>query len=195
MPRARFRRLTEGRPESTCPGTPMNEETLFHEALARTTRQERERFLDEACAGKPELREAVEALLAAHAGVGEFLKQPVAVLPPDPDSDAPGRDQETADPSRTPDPDPRPADPAGASEAAGTVPDCIGRYRIRRLLGRGSMGAVYLAHDPQLDRAVALKVPKLAGPGAEERFLREARAAAAVSHPRLCAVHDAGRAD
>ncbi len=54
----------------------MNEETLFHEALARVTSQERAAFLDEACAGTPELRAAVDALLAAHAASGAFLKTP-----------------------------------------------------------------------------------------------------------------------
>jgi hypothetical protein len=56
------------------------------------------------------------------------------------------------------------------------------------------MGAVYLAHDTQLDRPVALKVPTF-GPGEEglrERFFREARAAAALRHPNLCPVFDLG---
>ena len=98
-------------------------------------------------------------------------------------------DPDTAPPARAEEP------PTAAHVPAPDLPDRIGRYEIRRLLGRGGMGAVYLAHDPELDRPVALKVPRLSGPDAEERFLREARAAAAVSHPNLCPVHDAGRAD
>ncbi len=54
----------------------MDEETLFHEALAKANAQERARFLDEACAGQPELRAAVEALLAAHEAPGSFLDEP-----------------------------------------------------------------------------------------------------------------------
>jgi serine/threonine protein kinase/HEAT repeat protein len=75
------------------------------------------------------------------------------------------------------------------------LPVQLGRYRILRRLGGGGMGTVWLAHDTQLDRAVALKVPHFTaadGPGALERFLREARAAATLDHPNLCPVYDAG---
>jgi serine/threonine protein kinase len=74
----------------------------------------------------------------------------------------------------------------------------FGRYRIVRTLGQGGMGSVYLAHDSQLDRQVALKVPHLSdrdGPEVLERFYREARAAAALDHPNLCPVFDVGQVD
>lgn len=74
----------------------------------------------------------------------------------------------------------------------------LGRYRIESLLGRGGMGSVYLAHDSQLDRKVALKVPKFesnANPRLVERFYREARSAANLSHPNLCPVFDVGEVD
>ena len=61
------------------------------------------------------------------------------------------------------------------------LPEPFGRYAILRPLGRGGMGAVYLAHDTQLDRPVALKVPHFGaaeGSPLLERFYREARAAA-----------------
>jgi hypothetical protein len=61
----------------------------------------------------------------------------------------------------------------------------FGRYRIVQELGHGAMGAVYLAHDEQLDREVALKIPKFdSDMNADllERFYREARAAAALQH-------------
>jgi len=81
-----------------------------------------------------------------------------------------------------------------------SVPDNIGRYRIRGELGRGSMGVVYEAHDPTLDRTVALKAVQLhdsVDPSEyqafEERFLAEARAAARLSHPGIVVVHDVGR--
>src|ERR1700674_3495033 len=57
--------------------TVMSEETLFHEALAKPP-AERAVFLDQACAGQPELRAAVEALLAAHEASGGLLDQPAA---------------------------------------------------------------------------------------------------------------------
>src|SRR3954465_2273239 len=77
----------------------------------------------------------------------------------------------------------------------GRMPETFGRYRILRKLGEGGMGAVYLAHDTELDRQVALKVPRFGDddPDGRERFQREARAAATLSHPNLCPVHDVGR--
>jgi serine/threonine protein kinase len=73
------------------------------------------------------------------------------------------------------------------------IPNPFGRYQIVRLLGRGGMGSVYLAHDAQLDRPVALKIPSFRGtpsPEQKERFSREARAVAALHHPNLCPVYD-----
>ncbi len=76
------------------------------------------------------------------------------------------------------------------------VPKDFGRYRILHTLGSGGMGAVYLAHDTQLDRNIALKVPRFAAQNEAaqtERFYREARAMATLRHPNLCAVHDVGQ--
>jgi serine/threonine protein kinase/class 3 adenylate cyclase/Tfp pilus assembly protein PilF len=75
----------------------------------------------------------------------------------------------------------------------GNLPERIGRYRISRLLGRGGMGAVYLAEDTLLERQVALKVPTFAvdeNPIVLERFYREARTAARLQHPNICPVFD-----
>ena len=82
---------------------------------------------------------------------------------------------------------------AGKPEA---LPEQFGRYRIERELGRGGMGAVYLAHDGQLDRKVALKIPFFRDDDdaeAVQRFYREARAMATVQHANLCPVYDVGR--
>jgi hypothetical protein len=67
-----------------------------------------------------------------------------------------------------------------------------GRYDLQRELGRGGMGAVYLARDIRLDRPVALKVlpaELAADPSLRERFLRETRTAAGFSHPNIVPVH------
>src|SRR5262249_2130883 len=77
-------------------------------------------------------------------------------------------------------------------------PDEIGRlgpYRILAVLARGGMGVVFRAHDPALDRPVALKAMlpgEAAVPNARERFLREARAAAALKHPHVVTIFQVG---
>jgi serine/threonine-protein kinase len=83
--------------------------------------------------------------------------------------------------------------------ATTTTPDLIslqevvaGRYSIERELGRGGMGIVYLARDVALERPVAIKMlpPHLAGdPGMRERFVREARTVAKLSHPNIVPIH------
>ena len=67
-----------------------------------------------------------------------------------------------------------------------------GRYSLERELGRGGMGVVYLAREVRLDRPVAIKVlppSKTADPRLRERFLREARTAAKLSHPNIIPIH------
>jgi len=78
------------------------------------------------------------------------------------------------------------------------LPEKVGRYRPVGVLGRGSMGRVYLAHDPNTDRRVALKVASSADElesdataQARERFLTEARAAGRLAHPGIVPVYDA----
>ncbi|MGE0756744.1 MAG: serine/threonine-protein kinase [Pirellulaceae bacterium] len=73
--------------------------------------------------------------------------------------------------------------------------DTFGRYRVLKTLGEGAMGSVYLALDSQLQRKVALKIPKVDAkeqPRFVERFLREARSAATLTHPNICPVYDVG---
>ena len=74
----------------------------------------------------------------------------------------------------------------------------ISHYRIRASLGAGGMGEVFLAEDTKLQRKVAIKVllPGLASDGtAGKRLLREARAAAALDHPNICAIHEVAEDD
>ena len=88
--------------------------------------------------------------------------------------------------------------PLTGSERPGAVaplPTHIGKYDVVRVLGRGAMGVVYHAHDPLLDRSVALKVmlPQTAAdPDQKARFEREARAAAKIVHRNVLTVFDLG---
>ncbi|MCO5168804.1 MAG: protein kinase [Planctomycetes bacterium] len=108
------------------------------------------------------------------------------------DDDASGADRAA---SRAPtEPDAAAPTPPDAPVAGGT----FGRYVLRKELGRGGVGVVYEAWDPQLGRQVALKT-LLAGRGASDvqllRFVREARAAAHLRHPNIVSIHDAGTID
>lgn len=80
------------------------------------------------------------------------------------------------------------------------LPSQVGRYQIVRLIGRGAMGQVLLAHDPVLDRPVAVKhlrddlsLTAEQFTGLTKRMEQEARASARVSHPNIVALHDMGR--
>ncbi len=90
-----------------------------------------------------------------------------------------------------------PDDGEPPAELDGLPLAAVGRFEVLRELGQGACGIVFLAYDPQLRREVALKVPRgeaLLSPARRERFLREARAAASLSHPNIVAVHEAGEA-
>lgn len=75
------------------------------------------------------------------------------------------------------------------------IPTRIGRFEVIEVLGRGGFGTVYRARDAQMGRDVAIKVPganRLPTPTDAQRFLREAKAAAALRHANVCAVHEIG---
>lgn len=83
----------------------------------------------------------------------------------------------------------------GTADSKAETVGLLGRFRLEQELGRGAFGVVYRAHDPQLDRTIALKLPRLgadAGPRKISRFMLEAKSAANLHHPNIVAVHDAG---
>ncbi len=71
----------------------------------------------------------------------------------------------------------------------------MGRFELIERLGMGAFGSVWKARDNELDRTVAVKIPRQGGMSAEEqeKFLREARAAAQLRHPNIVSVHEVGR--
>ncbi len=94
-----------------------------------------------------------------------------------------------------------PARPGPTIEYAGdgsVIPTRIGRFEVRAVLGTGAFGRVYRAYDPTLDREVAVKVPlaeAVRTPEDHDRFVKEAKAAATISHPNICQVHEVGEQD
>jgi len=87
-------------------------------------------------------------------------------------------------------------DQAAAGAGGAEIPQQVGRFQIREVLGAGAFGTVYRAFDPNLDREVALKVPQsgtLESPQAIERFLREAKTAARLRHANIVPIYETGQ--
>ena len=93
--------------------------------------------------------------------------------------------------SRPPPPEPEAAPPLRKG-------DMVGRFWVIERVGEGGMGVVYVAHDPELDRRVAIKLLRgddsegAHAPGARARLVREAQAIAQLSHPNVIHVYDVG---
>ena len=84
------------------------------------------------------------------------------------------------------------------SHQNGEIPQVIGHFEIKKLLGHGGFAVVYLARDRDLDRDVALKIPRASVIGSPElraRFIREGKAAASLAHPNIVPVYEAGQAE
>jgi|GEM_PF-2698991 len=174
----------------------MDEKSIFIEALQRDDPDERAAYLDAACADQPELRQRIEALLRRHDDAGSFLeKPPVEYLTPetvlDPDSHRPdihGMAQPAAGRAPGEEPDLGFLDPCDEPDTLGQ----FGSYEILEVLGAGGMGVVLKARDPKLNRILAIKVlaPQFAANAmGRKRFLREGRAAAAISHDHVVSIH------
>jgi formylglycine-generating enzyme required for sulfatase activity/serine/threonine protein kinase/WD40 repeat protein len=166
----------------------MNEESIFAAAL-ELQGNERRAYLDQACAGNPELRSEVEGLLAADADAGSFLNRPPTGLDATIAMTAHGDDTVDSGGWAGGLPFLEPCDTPGR---LGKLVGKAGEYEIIEVVGQGGMGAVLRAFETKLSRIVAVKVmaPELAANReAVKRFLREAQSAAAVHHDHVVTIH------
>src|SRR5437763_14839546 len=154
----------------------MTEREIFLAAAEKDDPTERAAYLDQASGADAWLRQRVEALLRSHERATEFMEVPIV-------------EQLAGDGGGL--------DFLAPSQKPGSL-GCLAHYEILEVVGRGGMGVVFRAFDPKLHRVVALKAlaPQLATSSAgRQRFVREARAAAAVTHDNVIDIHaveDAG---
>jgi serine/threonine protein kinase len=165
-------------------------QSLYREALARPDPHERAAYLDEACAGQPQLRAAVEALLVAHEGSPTAPDTPAAPAPgPTVDGTL-----ERGDAAPT---EPEPPRAAAHAPPTGSGSVIAGRYTLVEKLGEGGMGEVWVAAQTEpVKRRVAVKLIK-AGMDTEavlRRFEAERQALALMDHPNIARVFDGGMA-
>ena len=142
-------------------------EELYHAALQRKP-SHRSAFLDQACQGDDGLRREVDSLLDLEGKAANFIERPAV---------------EEA------------AQAMAESRAQSLMGKRLGAYQIVSLVGVGGMGEVYLAQDSRLGRKVALKILPAAVAADQERmgrFVREAKAASALSHPNVAHIYDIG---
>ena len=144
-------------------------EDLYYSALELDA-GDRECFLEQQSLGDESLKDEVLSLLASAARQDSFMEEPAMPL----------------------------ALEILRSERTGLVGQTIARYRIVDVLGHGGMGEVYLAHDPSLNRKVALKLLPATITDNHLRVLRfqqEARAASAISHPNVAHIYEISEAN
>src|SRR5688572_12043461 len=137
----------------------------LYESALRCDEGKRRSFLDQACAGDPELRREVEFLLAYENGEDGFIEIPAL---------------EVAARALT------------EEKVESLVGRQLGSYKILSFIGAGGMGEVYRARDTKLGREVALKVlPEVFARDAERlgRFRREALVLASLNHPNIAAIY------
>lgn len=189
----------------------MRERTLFQQAVEIADPAEQRRFLDDACRGDAPLRERLDELLRAARQIGDFLEAPALA-----GDAAPDRAAGSASQGATQLFEPDASDVVSFEGPASTMtahvttmlPDSrlsflepsdqpgslgrLGHYEILEVLGQGAFGIVLRARDEKLQRIVAIKAmqPHLAQTSPpRKRFLREARACAAIRHPNVVSVY------
>jgi serine/threonine protein kinase/WD40 repeat protein len=164
-------------------------EAIFH-AVLDLSDTDRDCCLDRACAGNPQLRADVEALLRAHAEAGSFLEKGPLMVGTSPDAEE-GDDNATQSILRR-----GPKGDVSGLLAPSDVPGSLGRlghYEVQQVLGSGGFGTVLRAFDGKLQRTVAIKLiaPELAATSpARKRFLREAQACAAIRHENIVQIYN-----
>jgi len=169
----------------------MNEYDIFAAALEIPNAEDRKSYLDSACRDDEALRERIETLLRSHDAAGGLLESPAFEGLATQIVSASEADFENCDAATGSVALEVPLDFLSESE----YPDALGRlgqYEILEVVGRGGMGIVLRGFDPNLNRVVAIKVLSpdyAANPTAYKRFLREARAAAAVSHDHIVTIY------
>ena len=159
-------------------------EEIFSESLKLRDTEQRRLYVQQACGGNVELAQQVFALLSAAEEAANFLESPAWRRVEVTGSSLPRADSHV-----------QPTVAEFPFLSAPIVPDdlgSLGPYRILNSVGRGGMGIVFRAFDPKLQRVVAIKVlaPEIAiDPTSRQRFEREARSAAAVSHPHCVVIY------
>lgn len=142
-------------------------EAIYNNALTLKP-GERAAFLDAACGDNSDLRDEVESLLTYEQQAKTYMETTALEQ----------------------------AAQSLAQEGSGVLVDCmLGRYQLLSLVGQGGMAEVYCGVDSRLNRLVAVKVlPMYMASDSErvQRFEQEARAVAALNHPRICTLHDVG---
>jgi serine/threonine protein kinase/Tol biopolymer transport system component len=138
---------------------------LFHEALTHAP-EARDAFLTRACSGDSALRASVAQLLESHEAAAAFMEgSPVAGVA------------------------------SALAERGRLTGTALGPYRVGKLLGAGGMGEVYEGADARIGACVAIKVVPGADPEAQASLRREARHAAALSHPHICKTFEVGESE
>jgi hypothetical protein len=165
----------------------MNDETLFHQALAKPA-SERAVFLEQACGGDEGMKQRVEALVRSHETPDSFLIR--SAERPEPtagasasqivDAQGPGENEQES---------------SGRRSAAPAPRSRIGPYKLLQPIGEGGMGTVYMAEQTEpVRRVVALKLIKVGMDSRQvlARFGAERQALALMDHPNIARVFDAG---
>jgi len=147
-------------------------EEIYH-AVLEIAPDKRESFFKDYSGADGDLRREVESLLSFENTFDSFLDQPPESLAAEMFAE---QEKQTS-----------------------RINQQIGHYKIKKLLGKGGMGEVYLAEDTKLDRLVALKIlPEEFSQNAERmrrRFVREAKAASGLNHPHIAHIYEIGEAD